>query len=228
MKYQLHHGDCLAILPTLEDCSVDAIVTDPPYGISYQSARRTDATKRKDKIVNDDHPFVWFLWDSARVLKDDSFLVCFCEWRHQDAFRNAIRWAGLSIKGQGVWDRCWHGMGDLKGQLAPQHDLFWLAGKGKPEFYGRRLKSVLSHQRVSAECLVHPTEKPVSLMREICYSVTPPGGTILDPFTGSGSTGKAAIIEDFKFIGIEREADYIEIAKARLEAAVKYRSEFLF
>ena len=74
----------------------------------------------------------------------------------------------------------------------------------------------------------HPTVKPVDLMTYLCRMITPPGGTILDPFTGSGSTGKAAIIEDFKFIGIEREADYIEIAKARLEAAVKYRSEFLF
>ena len=217
MRYKLHHGDCLAILPTLEDCSVDAIVTDPPYGISYQSARRTDATKRKDKIANDDHPFVWFLWDSARVLKDDSFLVCFCEWRHQDAFRNAIRWAGLSIKGQGVWDRCWHGMGDLKGQLAPQHDLFWLAGKGKPEFYGRRLKSVLSHQRVSAECLVHPTEKPVSLMREICFSITPSSGVVLDPFMGSGSTGRAAIRDGFRFIVIERDHQYFESAKKAIE-----------
>lgn len=74
----------------------------------------------------------------------------------------------------------------------------------------------------------HPTVKPVDLMTYLCRLITPPGGTILDPFAGSGSTGKAAIIEDFKFIGIEREAEYIEIAKARLEAAVKYRSEFLF
>ena len=74
----------------------------------------------------------------------------------------------------------------------------------------------------------HPTVKPTELMQYLCRLVTPPGGLILDPFMGSGSTGKAAILEDFKFIGIEREAEYIEIAKARLEAAVKYRSEFLF
>lgn len=74
----------------------------------------------------------------------------------------------------------------------------------------------------------HPTVKSVDLMAYLCRLITPPGGTILDPFTGSGSTGKAAIIEDFKFIGIEREAEYIEIARARLQAAVKFRSGFLF
>ncbi|WP_287873664.1 site-specific DNA-methyltransferase [Microcystis sp. M034S1] len=63
---------------------------------------------------------------------------------------------------------------------------------------------------------VHPTVKPTDLMRYLCRLVTPPGGTVLDPFMGSGSTGKAAMLEGFNFIGIEREAEYIEIAKARI------------
>lgn len=62
----------------------------------------------------------------------------------------------------------------------------------------------------------HPTVKPTALMRYLCRLVTPPGGTVLDPFTGSGSTGKAALLEGFAFIGIEREAEYVEIARARL------------
>ena len=65
----------------------------------------------------------------------------------------------------------------------------------------------------------HPTVKPTDLMRYLCRLVTPPGGTVLDPFMGSGSTGKAAMLEGFQFIGIEREADYMEIAKARINAA---------
>lgn len=67
----------------------------------------------------------------------------------------------------------------------------------------------------------HPTVKPTTLMRHLCRLVTPPGGTVLDPFMGSGSTGKAAILEGFKFIGIEREAEYIEIAKARINHVQK-------
>jgi site-specific DNA-methyltransferase (adenine-specific) len=75
----------------------------------------------------------------------------------------------------------------------------------------------------------HPTVKPTDLMRYLCRLVTPPGGIILDPFTGSGSTGKAAILEGFRFIGIERESEYIEIARARIQReADKPRQPTLF
>jgi len=63
----------------------------------------------------------------------------------------------------------------------------------------------------------HPTVKPIALMRYLCRLVTPPGGIVLDPFTGSGTTGCAAMIEGFRFIGMEREAEYAEIARLRVE-----------
>ena len=66
----------------------------------------------------------------------------------------------------------------------------------------------------------HPTVKPTDLMRYLCRMVTQPGGVVLDPFMGSGSTGKAAALEGFQFIGIEREAEYLSIAEARIETAV--------
>ena len=62
----------------------------------------------------------------------------------------------------------------------------------------------------------HPTVKPTALMRYLCRLVTPPGGTVLDPFMGSGSTGKAAVLEGFQFIGIEREPEYFAIAQRRV------------
>jgi site-specific DNA-methyltransferase (adenine-specific) len=65
----------------------------------------------------------------------------------------------------------------------------------------------------------HPTVKPTGLMRYLCRLVTPPGGIVLDPFMGSGSTGKAAVLEGFGFIGIEREPEYLEIARRRIAAA---------
>lgn len=66
---------------------------------------------------------------------------------------------------------------------------------------------------------IHSTVKPTNLMRYLCRLVTPPGGIVLDPFMGSGSTGKAAILEGFQFIGIEREAEYLAIAEARISHA---------
>lgn len=74
---------------------------------------------------------------------------------------------------------------------------------------GRRREETRNH---------HPTVKPTDLMRYLCRLVTPPGGVILDPFMGSGSTGRGAVLEGFSFIGVEREADYIEIARARINA----------
>jgi site-specific DNA-methyltransferase (adenine-specific) len=66
---------------------------------------------------------------------------------------------------------------------------------------------------------VHPCVKPTPLMRWLCRLVTPPGGIVLDPFMGSGSTGKAAVLEGFSFVGVDREAEYVEIARRRIDAA---------
>jgi len=63
----------------------------------------------------------------------------------------------------------------------------------------------------------HPTVKPIALMRYLCRLITPPGGTIIDPFMGSGSTGCAAALEGFEFVGIEQDAEYVEIARRRIE-----------
>lgn len=71
----------------------------------------------------------------------------------------------------------------------------------------------------------HPTVKPTDLMRYLCRLVTPAGGVVLDPFMGSGSTGKAAVLEGFGFIGIDNELDYIEIARARIDAAIREKDE---
>jgi site-specific DNA-methyltransferase (adenine-specific) len=65
----------------------------------------------------------------------------------------------------------------------------------------------------------HPTVKPTDLMRYLCRLITPPNGTVLDPFTGSGSTGKAAVLEGFSFIGVEQSEEYIAIAEARIQSA---------
>jgi site-specific DNA-methyltransferase (adenine-specific) len=73
----------------------------------------------------------------------------------------------------------------------------------------------------------HPTVKPTDLMRYLCRLITPPQGIVLDPFMGSGSTGKGAILESFDFIGIEQDADYMKIAQARIEFAINKSSETL-
>ena len=88
--------------------------------------------------------------------------------------------------------------------------------------YGEKAQGPLPQQTPSkpvAQRNHHPTVKPTDLMRYLCRLITPPGGILLDPFMGSGSTGKAAMLEGFRFIGIEREPDYLAIAQARIKAA---------
>lgn len=74
----------------------------------------------------------------------------------------------------------------------------------------------------------HPTVKSTKLMRYLCKLVTPPGGTILDPFTGSGSTGVAALKEGFQFVGIERDPEYVAIAEKRMGFADQREEEDIF
>lgn len=90
---------------------------------------------------------------------------------------------------------------------------------------GRAVDADNAYQRgATARANTHPTVKPTDLMRYLCRLVTPPGGTVLDPFNGSGSTGKAAILEGFAYIGCEREAEYIAISRARIEHAIALRA----
>jgi site-specific DNA-methyltransferase (adenine-specific) len=84
------------------------------------------------------------------------------------------------------------------------------------------------NERTTARANHHPTVKPTDLMRYLCRLATPPSGTVLDPFMGSGSTGKGATLEGFDFIGIEQNTEYLEIAKARIQHAIDSASEKLF
>jgi site-specific DNA-methyltransferase (adenine-specific) len=91
---------------------------------------------------------------------------------------------------------------------------------------GQDERSVAYKPRPTATKNIHPTVKPVSLMSYLCRLITPPGGTILDPFMGSGSTGIAALLEGFDFIGMDLDPDYVKIAESRIKNYEMYR-EFL-
>lgn len=213
----VHHGDCLALLPEIENETVDAVITDPPYGIDYQSARRT-ATERHPKIENDKHPFIWWLHDAFRILKANGILLCFCRWDVQEAFKQAIEWAGFTIRSQVIWDREIHGMGDLKASFAPQHDVIWFATKGSYEFPSNRPQSIIRVPRLQGDELRHPNEKPVDLMRYLIQVTTQVGDLIVEPFAGSGSTCLAAMQEGRRCIGMEKDEKYVRLANSRLSS----------
>jgi len=196
----LYLGDCLEILPTLEP--VDAVVTDPPYGMSFQSGYRTEKHKAIANDVSED----LLLWAMRIPVRHSRYV--FCRWDNiaslpQQNARSCITW----IKNN--WS-----MGDLEHEHARQTEvaLFW-PGEGH-DFPGKRPTDVVSSQRTgNAE---HPTQKPVYLMEQFLGWTR---GLVLDPFMGSGTTGVACANLGRKFIGIEIEPKYFEISCERIEAA---------
>ena len=213
------HGDSLTVLRQMEPESVDAIITDPPYGIDYHT-KGTGAS-----IKNDKSPFIWFLYDAFRVLKSGESgrggLICFTRWDVQQTFIDAMKLAGFQVRSEVIWDKVMHGMGDCKSQFAPVHENIIFAVKGKYSFPGGRPKDLSTLRTLGSSQMVHPTEKPVGLLSNLITSVTKPGDLILDPFAGSGSTLVAAKKTGRRFIGIELDDEYYNKAQQRIEEAVE-------
>lgn len=155
------HGDSLTVLRQMEPESVDAIITDPPYGINYVS--QTGAS-----IKNDKSPFIWFLYDAFRVLKSGEAghggLICFTRWDVEQTFIDAMKIAGFNVKSEVIWDKVYHGMGDTKAAFAPSHENIVFAIKGKYSFPGSRPKDLVTFPKINSSKMVHPTEKPVGLL----------------------------------------------------------------
>ena len=196
---QLYCADCLDVLPTLAAGSVDAVVTDPPYGID--AGRMTMGRGSR----NDTGKHCPLDWDNAAASTDDIMRLI-------DG-RPAIVWGGnyfgLPPSSRWlVWDKC-----DPNSDFASA-ELAWtnLPGVVKTFTMSRKANSLLAGQ--------HPTQKPVALMLW-CLSFLPDAETILDPFMGSGTTIVACIRTGRRAIGIEREKKYFDIAVERCERELK-------
>lgn len=213
-------GDCLECMAEIESGSVDLVLTDPPYGMGFQS-NRSKKGPRHAKIASDDAVDARWLNEAFRVLRDGGGLVSFCDWRTSCEWRAHIESEGFVLKSQVIWDRMHHGMGDLSGAFAPQHDVIWYATKGRRTFVSGRPKSIIAAKRPSpSEDNGHPTCKPVALMEELIRAVDD-GQTkvVLDPFLGSGSTGVAAMRLGVNLIGCEIDEGYMSIAEERIRNA---------
>ena len=215
----LMQGDCLERMMEIPDGSVDMVLTDPPYGMNFQS-NRSKSGPRYDKIKQDDKVDPRWIAESFRVLKVGGGFASFCDWRTSCVWREQIEEAGLTLKSQVIWNRLHHGMGDLKGAFAPMHDVIWYASKGRRVFANGRPKSVIEDKRPSpTQDNGHPTCKPVTLMETLIKNISDGSdGVILDPFMGSGSTGVAAKNLNRSFLGIELDAEYFKVAKGRIDA----------
>ena len=268
---KLFNGDCLEKLGELQCACVDAIVTDPPYGLSFMG-------NKWDYEV----PSIDIWKECLRVLKPGGHLLSFSSARTYHRMACNVEDAGFEIRDQIMWV---YGSGFPKGktQLKPSHEPIVMARKGgkkqelriddcrvpgKLEGDPNRFKKcdggrfvdlkkesvVRSEGRWPANLIHdgtkdvldlfpvddlygsvarlfycakasnsdrgkgnhHPTVKPIDLMRYLIRLVCPVKSVVLDPFMGSGTTGKAALEEGMEFIGIEQSAEYMDISKKRL------------
>jgi DNA modification methylase len=221
----LYHGDCLEILPTLGDGSVDAVVTDPPYGIGYASSRTTrmngEQRKSNASFGPDDFDASW-LPAAARLLKDGGALYIFTRWDVLNRWAEAIAFTGLLVRQCIIWDKSHWGMGDLR-YFGSQVEHILFATKGVHKLlWGKRggnLWNVWKGRVWSDGFANHPTQKPVELMQKICELSVPVTGIAIDPFMGSGTTGVACMKTGRNFIGIEIERKYYDIAEKRIREA---------
>ena len=209
----LYLGDCIEIMPTLQ--KVDAVVTDPPYGISYVSARRKQG--ETDPIANDQRAPVESVALMADSLIDGGCLYLATRYDVAAQWNDAVINAGLTMKTPIFWNKGNHTSGDLEGDYGAQVEIFIFAHKGRHTLRGRRLANLWHVPRDGASD--HPTPKPVNLMERMISASTDAGAAVLDPFMGSGSTGVAATNLGRSFTGIEIESKYFDIACERIAAA---------
>lgn len=208
----IKQGDCLELMKDISDKSIDMILTDPPYGMNFQSHRRKNIY---EKIKNDENlEFLDnFFQECNRVLKKDSALYVFCSWHNVDEFKKQFE-KYFKLKNILVWVKNNHGSGDLQASYAPKYEFILYGNKGRRKFENGRKEDVLFYNKTKNE--LHPTQKPVDLLEFLINNSSIENDNILGPFMGSGSTAVACQNTNRNFIGFELDEHYFQIAKERL------------
>lgn len=235
-NWTLHTADALTFLPTL-DIPVDAVICDPPYNSGGRTmTERTSRTARAKYLSEGgrQHGFdlgsftgdnrdqrAYTAWLSQilahchRLTRPGGAALVFTDWRQLPATSDALQAAGYIWRGIAVWHKsiarpqpgrlkqdCEFILWGSRGAMVPGNDPVYLPG----HFTGSQPRG---------KDRVHITQKPLDVMRQL-VRICPPDGTVLDPFTGAGTTGVAALAEGRNFVGIEQSATYADTARQRL------------
>ena len=211
----LRLGDCLELMKDIPDGSIDLVLTDPPYGMGFKSNYR----KEKYNEIRNDKSLEWlekYVGECFRILKDNTAVYFFCSWHNIDVFKQAIE-KKFKIKNILIWEKNNTSMGDLKGSYAPKYEMIIFAHKGRKLLNGFRYADIIKANRTGNK--LHPTEKPVDLLELFVKNSSGENEVVFDGFMGSGSCGVACVNTNRRFIGIELDEGYFEIAKKRIEEA---------
>lgn len=203
-------GDALQTLKDLPARSVDLIVTDPPYGDN------TGYGTQHTRITGNEHPLVALqaLSLAYRVLKPNRTAYMFCGMRHLSFIRSFFA-AYSRYRGRGViiWDKVSMGLGS---GFRKQYECILVLEKGKPRYRNARMLNILRYPRVRSK--LHPHAKPVELMKALILHSSDEGDVVLDPFAGSGTTAVVASQTDRRYIAVEADEDYCQLARLRINS----------
>jgi len=204
---QIYHGKCEAVMPTLHDSAFDLVLTDPPYGMNYESNHYKHGNPHK-AIAGDNAFPVAVLENLIKCAKTG--VLAFCRWDNLESFPKPKSFI--------VWEKNNHTAGDLEHEYARQWEACaWWPGSAHRWAKGRP-QDIIKCDRVAPGSLLHPTQKPVELMGMLISQNA--CEVVLDPYMGSGTTLRAAKDLNLKAIGIEVEERYCEIAAKRLQQEV--------
>ena len=210
-------GDCLDVMKDWPDGCVDLVLTDPPYGIDYQSNMRVVSTKfAKLENDNNDSRLVCYR-DMYRLMKANTVAVAFCSYKNY-AVDYAVLESLFDIKNAIIWFKGGGGIGDLDHSLSTDYEIVLICHKGRKKINGKRIGSVWHIPKVDPLKMVHPTEKPALLLQRLIKYYSNPDDLIFDPYIGSGTTCVAAKMLGRRYIGIDISPEYCQIAKDRLRA----------
>lgn len=237
-RWTLYAGDALAVLPTLEAGSVGLLATDPPYssGGAFRGDRMADTNTKylsADSKQSDYLPqfggdnrdqrayLLWcslWLGECLRVVETGRAAVLFTDWRQLPTTTDALQLGGWVWRGIAPWIKptARPQMGRLA--AAAEYAVWGTAGPSADDPAVGCLRGFHMASAPSGSDREHVTQKPVSVM-DWLVPLCPREGAVLDPFTGSGTTGVAALACGRRFIGVEREPAYLDIAARRLTDA---------
>ncbi len=232
-RVRLYRGDCFDVMATLS--GADHVISDPPYEKeAHRSMRRTQASIRDG--VDADLDFSAITEEERLAMAREAtrlsrgWVLLFCQAEAVTPWRDALEAAGAKYKRSMIWvkpDSSPQFNGQMPAMGYESMPLAW-AGEGHSSWNGGGKRGVYTHCTNNKDRHGgHPTEKPLSLMAELIRDFTQPEQTILDPFMGSGTTGMACVRSGRRFIGVEKDPKYFEIACERIRKACEQGDLFL-
>ena len=217
-------GDCLEKMKEIPDTSIDAVITDPPYGINFLSPRTDDHHKlENDEDIDVGKLYFKFMPEVKRVLKEEGVACCCCcggGARPSSALATLELIKHLELVQTVIWSK-----GKTDGSFVglgwtyrPSYETIIVGAKNKKKmvFYPKYASNVFVCKPIIPKKGEHPTVKPIKLMEFFIRNHTKEGDTVLDPFMGSGTTGVACAKLNRNFIGIEIDEGYFKIAERRI------------